>query len=52
MDYARILKNVLNGVFNGKRPVGRLRFRWEENIERDSSLQLKIRGWMRLKANC
>jgi len=46
MDNSRILKNVLNGIFNGRRPVGRLRFRWEENIGRESSLLLKIREWV------
>jgi Mg-chelatase subunit ChlI len=49
MDNSRTLKNVLHGirVFNGRRPMGRLRLRWEENIGRDSSLLLKIRERVR-----
>jgi len=43
MDNSRILKNVLNGIFHGRIPVERLRYGWEENIGRHSSLLLKIR---------
>jgi hypothetical protein len=47
----RILKKVLNGKFHGRRPTGRQRLRWEDNVRRDSSLQLNIRGCWRL-AGC
>jgi hypothetical protein len=46
MDNSRIPKKVLDGKFNGRRPVGRPRLRWEDNIRRDSLL-LSIRGWRR-----
>jgi hypothetical protein len=39
-------QKVLDGKFHGRRPVGRPRLRWEENIRRDSLL-LNIRGWRR-----
>jgi hypothetical protein len=44
MDNCRISKKVLDGKFHGRRPVGRPRLRWEDNIRRDSLL-LNIRGW-------
>jgi len=47
MDNSRILKKVLVGKFHGRRPVGRPRLRWVDNIRRDSSLLLNIRGWRR-----
>jgi hypothetical protein len=47
MDNSRTLKNVVNGIFNGRRSVERLRLGWEENIGRYSSLLLKIREWVR-----
>jgi hypothetical protein len=46
MDNSRIPKKVLAGKFHGRRPVGRPRLRWEDNIRRDSLL-LNIRGWRR-----
>jgi hypothetical protein len=48
MDNSRIPKNVLDGKFHGRRPVGRPRLRCEDNIKGDSSLLLNIRGWRRL----
>jgi hypothetical protein len=45
MDNCRIPKKVLDGKFHGRRPVGRPRLRWEDNIRRDSLLN--IRGWRR-----
>jgi hypothetical protein len=47
MDNSRMLKNVVNGIFNGRRPMERLRLRWEENMGRHSSLLLKIRERVR-----
>jgi hypothetical protein len=47
MDNFRIPKIVMNGKFHGRRPVGRPRLRWEDNIRRDSLLLLNIRGWRR-----
>lgn len=49
MDNSRIPKKVLDWNFRGRRPVGRPRLRWEENIKRDFSLLLSIRGWRRLE---
>jgi hypothetical protein len=46
MDNSRIPKKYWNGKFHGRRPVGRPRLRWEDNIRRDSLL-LNIRGWRR-----
>jgi hypothetical protein len=43
----RIPKKVLDGKFHGRRPVGRPRLRWEDNIRRDSLLLLNVRGWRR-----
>jgi hypothetical protein len=37
-------QKAVNGIFNGRRPVGRPRVRWEENIRRDSSLLVNING--------
>ena len=50
MDRSRIpkTKKAQNGIYQGRRPVGRPRLRWEHNINRDSSLLLNIRGWRRL----
>jgi len=42
MDNARVLKKVLNVKFDGRRPMGRPRLRWEENIRRDSWVLLNI----------
>jgi hypothetical protein len=39
-------QKVLDGKCHGRRPVGRPRLRWEDNIRRDSLL-LNIRGWRR-----
>ena len=38
----------MNGIFRGRRPVGRPRLRWKENIRRDSSLLVNVSGWKRL----
>ena len=43
MDNSRIPKKVLDEKFRGRRPVGRRRLRWEENIRRDYSLLLSVR---------
>jgi hypothetical protein len=40
--------NTLNGRFHGRRPVRRPELRWEENIRRDFSLLINIRGLRRL----
>jgi hypothetical protein len=47
MDNSRIPKKVLDGKFHGRRPVGKPRLRWEDNIRRDLLLLLNIRGWRR-----
>jgi hypothetical protein len=47
MDNSRIPKRVLDGKFNGRRPVGIPCLRWEDNIRRNSLLLLNIRGWRR-----
>jgi hypothetical protein len=47
MDNSRIPKKVMDGKFHGRRPVGRPRLRWEDNIRRESLLLLHIRGWRR-----
>jgi hypothetical protein len=47
MDNSGIPKKVLDGKFHERRPVGRPRLRWEDNIRRDSLLLLNIRGWRR-----
>jgi hypothetical protein len=44
MDNSTVAKKILDGKFHGRRPVGRPRLRWEDNIRRDSLL-LNIRGW-------
>jgi hypothetical protein len=47
IDNSKITKKVLDGKFHGRRPVGRPRLRWEDNIKRDSLLLLNRRGWRR-----
>jgi hypothetical protein len=37
--------DLLNRKFHGRRPVGRPRLRWEDNIRRDAA---KYRGWRKL----
>jgi hypothetical protein len=34
---------MLDAKFYGRRPVGKPRLRWEENVRRDSSLPLNVR---------
>jgi len=51
MDNSRIPKKVLVGKFHGRRHVGRPRLKWVDNIRRDSSLLLNIRGWRRITRN-
>jgi len=41
-------KKLLDEKFHGRRPVGRPRMRWED-ITRDFSLLLNIRGWWKLQ---
>ena len=41
-------KKVMDGKFHGRRPQGRPRLRWEDNIRRDSLLLLNIRKRRRL----
>jgi hypothetical protein len=41
-------KEVLDGEFRRRRPVGRPRLRWKDNIRRDFSLLLNIKGWRKL----
>jgi len=48
---SKILKKVLVGKFHGRRHVGKPRLRWVDNIRRDASLLLSIRGWRRIARN-
>jgi hypothetical protein len=45
MEQHRILKKVLGSCFEGGRPLGRPRNRWEEVIQTDASKLLRIRKW-------
>jgi hypothetical protein len=45
MDNSRIPNKVLDLKIHGRRHVGRPRLRWEDNIRRDSLLN--IREWRR-----
>jgi len=46
MEEERIFKKrFLNGNFYTKRPVGRLRNRWADVVQRDALQLLGIRGW-------
>ena len=47
IDNTRIPKKSAQWKISWKRPTGRQRLKWED-IRRDSSLQLNIRGWWRL----
>jgi len=51
MDNSKILKKVLVGKFHGRRHVGKPQLRSVDNIRRDSSLLLNIRGWSRIARN-
>ena len=46
MEEWRVVHRVLVGKPEGKRPLGRLRRRWEDNIKMD--LQEVGRGWLRI----
>jgi hypothetical protein len=54
MDNSRIPKKVLDGKLHGRRPVGRPRLRWEDNIRRDSLSLLDEMGREEgyLEGNC
>jgi len=41
-------KELLDGKFRRRRPVGRPRLRWKDKIRKNFSLLLNIRGWRRL----
>jgi hypothetical protein len=45
MEQHRIPKKVLGTCFGGGRPVGRRRNRWEDAIQRDAAILLRIRTW-------
>jgi hypothetical protein len=45
MEQHRIPKKVLGSCFEGGRPVGRPRNRWEDSIQRDAANLLRIRNW-------
>jgi hypothetical protein len=51
MEEERISKNVLNGNFHTKRPVGRPRTKWANVVQKDALQLLGIRGWRRRAAN-
>jgi hypothetical protein len=42
---------AVDAILRGRRPVGRPRLRWEENIRRDSSLLATIKGCKRLSGD-
>ena len=46
MEECRVVHRVLVGKPEGKRPLGRSRRRWEDNIKMD--LQEVGRGWLRI----
>jgi hypothetical protein len=48
MDSSRISKTVLDGKFQGRRPVGKPRLKWESDVRQNSPLLLDIRGGGRL----
>jgi hypothetical protein len=43
----RIPKRILESIFIGKRPVGKPRKRWINEVEIDSREILKVRNWKR-----
>jgi hypothetical protein len=45
MEQHRIPKKVLGSCFGGGRPVGRPRNRWEDTVQRDAAILLRIRTW-------
>jgi hypothetical protein len=47
MDNSSISKRILDGKIHVRRP----QMRWVDNITRDSSLLLNVRGWRRLAGN-
>jgi hypothetical protein len=42
MEDFHITKKILGGSFRGKRPVGRHRSRWEDNVQKDAVSVLHI----------
>jgi hypothetical protein len=46
-DQIRIRQCKTDGIFHGRRPVGRPRLRWED-VRTESSLLLNLRRWRRL----
>jgi len=51
MEEERIPKKVFNGNFHTTRPVGRLRTRWADVVQRDTLQLLGIRGQRRPAEN-
>jgi len=51
MEEERIPEKVLNGNFHTTIPVGRIRNRWADVVQRDALQLLGIRGWGRRTAN-
>jgi hypothetical protein len=51
MEEERIPEKVLNRNFHTTRPVGRLRTRWADVVQRNALQLLGVRGWRRRAAN-
>jgi hypothetical protein len=51
MEEQRMPQKVLNGNFHTVRPVGRLRTRWTDVVQRDARQLLGIREWRSKAAN-
>ena len=44
MEYGRSAFNILNGERTGKKPLGKPRRRWEDNIRMDLKEKVSVRG--------
>jgi hypothetical protein len=45
MPSTRVPKRIMNGHPGGKRPVGRPRLRWEDEVKRDAARLLQLESW-------
>ncbi|KAJ4450096.1 hypothetical protein ANN_01503 [Periplaneta americana] len=45
MEKGRIPRRTLEGQYEGKRPVGRPRNRWEDMVQEDATSLLRLRNW-------
>lgn len=51
MQDGRIPKKIRNSLPEGRRPAGRPRARWEENVDEDARGLLGIRNWKSVAAD-